>query len=393
MSKVVFANVKEYEQQQVTEAVKQMFEQLGGLKSFVKEGSKVFLKLNLVREMSADKAATTHPTVVNAVASLLQQECNATVVVGDSCGGLYTPAVMNSVYRGCGLKEGEKQGLYTLNQDFSSTSTPIGGKVLGSVEIINAFLNADCVINLAKLKTHSFTGYSGAAKNLFGLIPGLVKVEMHATHPQLDDFCDLLCDVADFAQSKIVLHLIDAIVGMEGPGPTNGTPKHIGKLFCGTNPYHVDVCAVTLFDEPAKMPLLQKAIQRDSLSQEFSEIDCDLSSLKADYIADYKRVQVSNDAAFLHLPAWIRFLAEKFLTQKVKMRKRRCKKCKKCEIHCPAKAIEMGKKKAIVDHKKCIRCFCCQELCPFDAVEIKESLLLKTTRWLSSTKTSKKRPK
>ena len=49
MSKVVFANVKEYEQQQVTEAVKQMFEQLGGLKSFVKEGSKVFLKLNLAQ--------------------------------------------------------------------------------------------------------------------------------------------------------------------------------------------------------------------------------------------------------------------------------------------------------------------------------------------------------
>ena len=129
MSKVVFTNVSEYNQEEVTRAVKQMFDDLGGLKSFVKEGSKVFLKLNLVREMSADKAATTHPTVVNAVASLLQQECNAKVVVGDSCGGLYNHAVMNSVYRGCGLKEGEAQGLYVLNQDFSSkTVTKDDGK-------------------------------------------------------------------------------------------------------------------------------------------------------------------------------------------------------------------------------------------------------------------------
>ena len=393
MSKVVFTNVSEYNQEEVTRAVKQMFDDLGGLKSFVKEGSKVFLKLNLVREMSADKAATTHPTVVNAVASLLQQECNAKVVVGDSCGGLYNHAVMNSVYRGCGLKEGEAQGLYVLNQDFSSKTVTIGGKALGTTEIINAFLDADCVINLGKLKTHSFTGFSGVAKNLFGLIPGLVKVEMHATHPVLEDFCHLLCDIVNFAQPKIVLHLTDAIVGMEGPGPTNGTPKKIGKLFCGTDPFQVDVASVSLFDEPLKMPLIKVAIDRGYLSQDFSEIDCDFALLKADYIADYKRVEVQSDAAFLHLPKWVRFLAEKFLTQKVKMRTKRCKKCKKCEIHCPAKAITMGKKKAVVEHKKCIRCFCCQELCPFDAVEIKQSFLLKTTRWLSSTKSSKKKPK
>lgn len=117
------------------------------------------------------------------------------------------------------------------------------------------------MINVCKLKTHGFTGYSCAVKNLYGLIPGLVKAEVHSKYPELDDFCDNLIDIERFASDKILLHVVDGVFGMEGEGPTNGTPRFVGKIIASDNAYLADVASVRLFDDPSKMPLLSKAVR------------------------------------------------------------------------------------------------------------------------------------
>jgi len=390
--KVAYTNCKGYDQAEVDAAVAEVLSSLGGIESLVPKEAKVFVKANLVRDMAPEQAGTTHPAVLTAVAKQLIDKCGASVVIGDSSGGAYTKGYMNTVYAKCGLVPVAEQTGATLNQDFSFANVDMGGVKIKNMDVISAFLDADVVVNVTKLKTHSFAGYTGAVKNLYGLIPGLVKVQVHSRFPDLGDFCDALVDIEQFASKKIVLHVIDAVIGMEGAGPTNGKPRFIGKIFASQNPYLLDVAAVSLFDDPFNMPLLMKAVERGVLKRDLSDMECDLEALKKDFIADYDKVEAVAGSTFfvnfVHLPKFVEKLLAKNLSPRVSMTKK-CRACGKCKTHCPAQAIEIKNKRARVDQKKCIHCFCCQELCPFDAVKLKKPLLYKVTRRLSRSKAQK----
>lgn len=382
---VAACSCTDYSEQNVNFAIDSVLTQLGGIANFVPQGANVFVKVNLVRDMPPEKCGTTHPQIVTAIVNKLQGIASS-VVVGDSSGGLYTRGAMNAVYSKCKMTDVERDTFATLNQDFDFTTQDINGKVVQKCEIINAFVNADVVINVTKLKTHSFAGYTGAVKNLYGLIPGLVKVEMHSRYPDLGDFCNLLCDLEQYASNKIVLHVIDAVIGMEGDGPTNGKPKYIGQVLASANPYCLDVVAVKLFAEPFDMPLLQVAERRGLVSSDLSQIDFDFATWQSNFVADFDIPAVTGADTFLNMPPWVKRLAKKYLTKSVKMDAKICRGCGKCAMHCPAKAITVTNGKAHADQSKCIRCYCCQELCPFDAVKFRKSLLYRVVHAFSHTK-------
>ncbi len=384
---VAVAQCADYAECNVDQAVRDIFEQLGGIEQYVPQGSKVLLKANLVRDMSPEQAGTTHPAILTAIAKAIVDKCGASVVIGDSSGGAYSKGYMNTVYRKCRLTECEQSGYATLNQDFGSTDTNIDGVKLKHIDIMDCFLNADVVINVGKLKTHSFAGYSGAVKNLYGLIPGLVKVEVHSRFPDLNDFCQILMDLEKFASSKTVLNILDAVVCMEGAGPTNGKPRFVGKLIASADGYCCDYVATSLFSDPLSQPLLKLAMQTGVLEPRLDNLQFDFDSWHQCYIADYDRVEIINPNGFFNLPTWILKLAKKHLTPKVSMMSN-CKACGKCAQHCPAQAITVSGGRARVEQSKCIRCFCCQELCPFDAVHLHKPMLYRIMRTLSKTKRS-----
>ncbi len=385
-------SVKSYDRQEIDRAVDQMFAGLGGIEKYVPKNKKVFIKANLVRDMAPERCGTTHPEVIIAVAKRLIEECNADVTVGDSSGGLYTKTAMQTVYRATKMDFACKEAGAKLNEDFLYTNVEIpNGVMLKRLDVTNSFLNADVVINIGKLKTHSFTGFTGCVKNLYGLVPGLIKVEVHSAYPDLDRFTDVLIDIEQFAKEKIVLSVLDAVIGMEGAGPTNGKPKFIGKLIAGPNPYLVDAAGVTLFDDPKAMPLIKKAVKRGVISEDFSESDFDLKKLRNEYIDDFDRVKVFS-VSFKKLPRWLERIIKTSMSPKVHPVRRACKGCQKCYNHCPAKAITMKSDKATVDQSKCIRCYCCQELCPYDAIKLKKPFVYRVARLLSKghTKTKNK---
>ena len=383
--KVVAASATDYAPETVQSAMDEVLEGVGGLEKFVPVNAKVFIKVNLVRDMPPEKCGTTHPQVVIALVNRLS-EVTKNIVVGDSSGGLYTKSAMGQVYAKCKMTDVAAATCAKLNDDFDYATAEINGNVVKNCEITNSFLNADVVINVTKLKTHSFAGYTGAVKNLYGLIPGLVKVEMHSRYPDLGDFCNLLCDIEQFASQKIVLHVIDAIVGMDGEGPTNGKPKAMGKLLASTDPYALDVVAVSLFADPFEMPLLQVAEKRGLVSRDLSNIDFDFESWKTSHIDDFEISPVTSADTFLNMPPWVKKLAKKYLTKKVHIDKKVCRGCGKCARHCPAKAITVVDGKANIRQKDCLRCYCCQELCPFDAVRFRKSLLYRFVHAFSRTK-------
>ena len=83
------------------------------------------------------------------------------------------------------------------------------GKVLHRLDVVQALLEADLVINLPKLKTHNLTGLTCAVKNLFGLVPGALKISYHAKLQERERFCAGLVDIFTFV--KPALNIMDAI--------------------------------------------------------------------------------------------------------------------------------------------------------------------------------------
>ena len=101
MTEVSIVRCAEYTQDECTRALTQVLEPLGGLE-WVQPGMKIVIKANLVSAMKPDKAATTHPALLAALTRLLIAR-GASVVIGDSPGGLYNAAFLNRVYAATGM--------------------------------------------------------------------------------------------------------------------------------------------------------------------------------------------------------------------------------------------------------------------------------------------------
>ena len=373
---------EDYNADRVNAAVRAAIDDLGGIAKFVKAGQRVFIKVNLVMAALPEKCITTHPNVVAAVARLVK-EAGATPIIGDSPGGSYNKGFVGGVYRKSGMLAMADALGFELNDDFSDTEADFpDGVVAKKIPILGALDKADVIINVAKLKTHTFTGYSAAVKNMYGAIPGLVKIQWHSYYQELPRFANCLVDINEYfrGQGKLVLHVVDAVDGMEGPGPTAGTPVHIGAILASECQYSLDsVCVRIMGDNPVEMPILTTAAERGLLNPNY-ETDLAGDPIEQFINKKYKTMPPSNFQSAVKSPL-VRWLIRRVFSVRPVVSKRKCKGCRKCHDHCPAEAITMHERKpnpvARFDYNKCIRCFCCQELCPFSLIKIKRPLVAK----------------
>ena len=207
-----------YEPETARRALAAVLEPLGGL-AWVEPGMKIAVKANLVARMKPETAAATHPALVTELCRMLTER-GAEVVVGDSPGGPFTAAWVGSVYTGTGMHAVEAAGAQ-LNSDYSTCEVSFPeGNTVKSFPYTAWLEKADAVIDFAKLKTHAMAGMTCAVKNFFGAIPGTRKPEFHYMHPLTADFCDMLCDLAAYVKPRLTL--VDAVMCMEGNGPTQG---------------------------------------------------------------------------------------------------------------------------------------------------------------------------
>ncbi len=96
-------------------------------------------------------------------------------------------------------------------------------------------LEADAVVDLPLMKTHEFMTFSGALKNLFGLVPSNRRIYLH---PYLPEVFWRLYDIF-----KPALTVMDARIGLEGNGPTKGIPVQMGLMLTGTDALATDIVA------------------------------------------------------------------------------------------------------------------------------------------------------
>jgi uncharacterized protein (DUF362 family) len=135
------------------------------------------------------------------------------------------------------------------------------GKRNTKVGISSIALDADVIVNLAKLKTHQQLVATFAVKNMFGCVSGKRKAFWHfAKGKNADDFCQLLIDIYKFLNPALTI--IDGVVAMDGPGPIKGRARPLGYLVGGTEPIACEtICCELVNIKPDDLPIIKTARQ------------------------------------------------------------------------------------------------------------------------------------
>ena len=355
----------DYSIQSVENALYEALDRIDGL-SFVKPGMKIAIKPNLVSFKKPEDAATTHPALLEALVKKLIA-LGANVTVGDSPGGPHTLAILNKVYSATGMSRLEELGA-VLNRDLKQTSAIIeNGRALKELTYTAYLDEADAIIDFCKLKSHAFMGMSAAVKNLYGVIPGLLKPEMHYRFPNEADFAEMLIDINEFIKPS--LSIMDAVIGMEGNGPLNGDARPIGAIVASKSAYYCDLVGAELITlDPFGVPTIKAAYERGLAPKSAAELNI-FGSIEELKVGDFAAPPVRG-LRFMRKGNLMHFISSHALSQRPSLKPALCVGCAECARMCPAKAIEMKNKKPIIDRKKCIRCFCCQEFCPKAAMVV-----------------------
>lgn len=345
--------------------------------------SRVLLKPNLLAKHAPEAAVTTHPAVLRAVILSLQKRGVTHITVADSPGGVYNAAAMRAIYKVSGLADVCAETGATLYTGCLAAPRKTDGVRVHTLNLLEAVHEADCIINLPKLKTHVMTGMSCAVKNLFGTIPGLEKAELHMRFPEPDAFGEMLVDVCECVKPQ--MHIVDGIIGMEGDGPAGGSPRKAGLLLGGENPYAIDLFVCHLFSmSVARVPYLAAAVRRGLCAEavDLAQVVC-ADTLKQP-LANWQLPHGSGAVGFEQkLPAWLRPLAMKMQAAAAPhpvIRASACIGCGKCAEICPGHTIVVERQKARIVPQHCIRCFCCHEMCPVKAIRVKRMGVLRHGR-------------
>jgi uncharacterized protein (DUF362 family) len=212
-------------------------------------GKRVVLKPNLV-EYHRDKVINTNPRVVAAVIELCKREGASEIIVAEGPGHWRNLEYL-AAESGLGdvLKKYDVR-LVDLNHDEPVKTLNLGRLTgLEYLYLTRTITTADVFISLPKLKTHHWAGATLSLKNLFGTLPGICygwpKNELH--------WRGIPNSIIDIALTQTPhLAIVDAIVGMEGDGPLNGTARHVGAIVMGTDLVAVDATCCRLMGLPAE---------------------------------------------------------------------------------------------------------------------------------------------
>jgi len=333
-------------------------------KAFFK-GKKVVVKPNLLSKSAVERCVTTHPSYTQAACEYFA-ELGASVTVCDSPGGLYNKGAVFGIGKETGTKDAAEKAGAHFNDDFGYELCSNKEYSLYSFNIIKPLYEADVVVNLARLKTHALCEMTAAVKNLFGSIPGLQKAEQHARFPKKADFANMLCDLCLINAPQI--NVVDAVVCMEGNGPSGGTLRKMGAVFASADPFNLDLaCSYVMGYGKDEVGTVKAARQRGLCKDDAGELEIEGDSIEK-YVCKFKRPDASAGGIVKQIPSIFGGRLRDALERKPTVTNKKCVGCGICKNNCPVDAIEIKNKKAVIDKTKCIRCYCCQEFCPKEAI-------------------------
>lgn len=354
---------------QIGGALPALLAPLGGIGAFVRPGQHVLLKPNLLMDAAPEQAVTTHPEIVRAVLRAVR-EAGGVPMVGDS------PADVSDLERvwehsGLGAVCVAEGALRVGFESCGSAKFTVHGRTFS---IARAVLDADVVINLPKVKTHVFTRLTCGVKNLYGSVPGFQKTALHKLHPNPDDFGGLLADILGVIRPALTI--ADGVIGMQGDGPSAGTPKALGFLAASSDPVALDTVVCLLLGlDPAEVAHLVAASAQGLGTRRMDEIT--LAGASLDRLRP-STFTLPGTFALHKIPRWLVWLIQPSIWNRPRIEPH-CVQCGLCVRACPAAALtaRLGQPPRF-ESRRCIECCCCHEICPQKAIRMRPSPALRT---------------
>jgi uncharacterized protein (DUF362 family)/Pyruvate/2-oxoacid:ferredoxin oxidoreductase delta subunit len=367
--KVSIRKITEYQLPELRAAVQDF---LSGLDSLRLQNAKtVLVKPNLLGNFPPEQAVTTHPVVLEVVIQYLL-ECGKEVWLGDSPGGAGN---VKQVWQTTGMQAlADKYPIQLVNfASFGVQEFEADGLQL---TISKVAWEADAIISVSKYKTHSLMAYTGALKNLYGLVPGMIKTVYHRQYINTDSFGHMLAELYKIVRHRVVYHIMDGIIGMDGAGPSAGRPRRFGLLFGSASAPALDFLASSYMGFSLKqLGYIKECLHADGIIPSQIEYPVSFNAFRLSKVDNLAAGWSSRIMGFV--PPKIRVIADKvfdfhpYITDQ-------CQACLICVKSCPVQTIVVGADGIpYIKPEKCIKCLCCHEMCPHQAIGLHKSWLAK----------------
>lgn len=369
MTKVAVTKCDDYNLDILKKKITYCLDLIGGLDYLIKKDSNVFIKLNCVGPFEPNLGITTHPVFIQAVIQLVKQRTN-NILIGDN------PATKDIIYtlKKCGIYDIIiEEGIEIFDGKISTVIENPTYNNYSKFEVSKQIVDADCLINLPKLKTHALMYMTVAQKNLFGLIYGLSKAAWHVRANNPLEFADALNDlygaILNQFKDRIILNICDGILGLEGEGPsTGGLPKKANVVLASTDAVSLDRVALEIAGLDYGKYILNIIANKRGYGVGILDNIKILGSTLTEF-KELKFIEPVNPLSIFGL----RLLKFKFIRNLVLehpvIDKSICIKCGECVKICPPKTMRIKNKSyPSLTNNKCIRCWCCAEVCPNNAI-------------------------
>ena len=219
--------------QQVFEMVKKSIDHLGGIKSIVKKGDTVALKPNVVTGELSGPGVTTDKRIVEALIRLSKEAGAGKVLIVEGAG--YFTETSKALELSGYMELAKKYGAEIVDVDKSPVvelDVP-GALLIPKIKVCEAFMEAGVRINVPVMKTHDQLKVTLGVKNLKGILPKYMKRNFHKI--------GVVKGILDLNKAvHIDLTVLDALVAMEGLGPSFGPKVELNTVIGSKDVYALD---------------------------------------------------------------------------------------------------------------------------------------------------------
>ncbi|MDR1885899.1 MAG: DUF362 domain-containing protein, partial [Synergistaceae bacterium] len=324
-----------YGDDEVECALRVAVERAGGLPGPIPRS--VLVKANALSPSPPEDAVTTNPSILRAIVSEISRSagCVPDIRIADNPGYVFTDS--DRLFKTTGMDalsaaDGVSVGILS---DLGARTVALGTfRTLREARISARYLDAPYCINAPKLKTHVETEMSGCIKNIFGTADIETRKRSHRSASQVH-LADAIVDIYSIRPPDF--NIVDAVVGMEGDGPSHGTPRQVGWIAAGRNALAVDwvLCRMMCFGDPGAIPLMSAAVRRGIGPGDESEIELVGAEWSEIPSVGFKL----SSGALRALPTFLRGLAHCLLRISPALEPSSCVRCWICREVCPVGAI------------------------------------------------------
>ncbi len=377
--------IEEYNYKIITEKLKNAFSTLGA-EGFLKPKMKILVKVNIPYSVSPNLAKSTHPAVVRAVVDVLNMY-GVKCILADW--PLKDANDLDKIYFETGMLEVANYSNCELNHDLSNCKFEIpNGISTKALYMLNLINDVDGIVNIGKVKFDEKLGFLGSTANLFGLVAGEYKNLIVNRLSNLQGFNNLLIDIFETLNKKLLLNVLDGIVALEA----GDTPRVLSCLGVGANSFSLDAAFIDILGLQRENTILREAAQRGHVKLEhpYRLLNEQIEKFK---VADFALQNFNAETELHNKRSQQKYF--KSHQERAIIKPNKCKGCSVCSKICPTNAIMMkydknGELFAEIDYSKCVFCFKCKETCPYNVVEMKSPLgykmLMKNLQTFNKTK-------